>query len=143
VRSWVLGVALLLLTGCGAQTPSPPDYRTQTELTLSTALSSVATVQLAVEQLHAGNLMSSYAEVMVTSSVDALDSQASSYTSLDPPRTSQALFDKASSILDEAEGLLVEARIAVSRNDTGTYAGLAGKLRKLADDLDRLDQRLQ
>ena len=133
----------LVLGACGTQTPDPPAYRDRTEQALSTALSEVATVQLVIERLDRHDLQSDYAGIVVTDSDDALGGAVTSYTSLDPPRAEQHLFEQASAQLGRAQDLVLRARIAVSRNDAAEYPALARDLSHVASQLDERDKALQ
>ena len=139
----VVLLSSLALGACGSQTPDPAAYRDRTEQAVSTALSEVATVQLVIERLDRHDLQSSYAGIVVTDSDDALGGAVTSYTSLDPPRAEQHLFEQVSAQLGAAQDLVLRARIAVSRNDATQYPALARDLSHVAEQLDQRDKALR
>lgn len=133
----------LVLGACGTQTPGPSAYRDRSEQALSSALSEVATVQLVVERLDRHDVPSSYAGIVVSDSDDALGGVVTSYTSLNPPRAEQHLFEQVSGQLGRSQDLVLRARIAVSRDDSTQYPSLARDLSRVASQLDNSDQALQ
>lgn len=133
----------LVLAGCGTQTPSPPSYRDRTEQAVSAVLSEVATVQLVIERLDRDEVQSAYAQIVISDSDDSLGGAVTSYTSLDPPRAEQQLFDQVSAQLGRAQDLVLDARIAASRSDSTTYPRLSRRLSRMASQLDKRDQALQ
>jgi len=139
----VVLLSALVLGACGTQTPEPAAYRDRTEQALSAALSEVATVQLVIERLDRHDLQRKYAGIVVTDSDDALGGAVTSYTSLDPPRAEQHLFEQVSAQLGTAQDLVLRARIAVSRNDATQYPALARDLSHVAAQLDERDKALR
>jgi hypothetical protein len=51
-------------------------------------------------------------------------------------------YDEVVAALDEAEGVLAEARIALADGDRAAYPGLVERLGKQGDRLDRLEREL-
>jgi hypothetical protein len=142
-RALAAALSVIVLAGCGAQTPSPTQYRGRTELAVSSVLSEVATVRLLLRNLSAGKVPSRYAAIVVTDSDDAANGATSTYSSVDPPPAEQHLFDTVSATLSRAENLIVSARLAVSRDDTSAYPSLVRQLSAVAAKLDRQDKALQ
>ena len=132
----------LVLAGCGTQTPDPSSYRDRTEQAVSAVLSEVATVQLVIERLDRHDVQSAYAQIVISDSDDSLGKAVTSYTSLDPPRAEQELFDQVSAQLSRAQDLVLDARIAASRSDSTKYPKLARQLSRMASRLDKRDQAL-
>lgn len=136
-------IVLLVFAGCGMQTPSPSAYQDQTESTISTALTSVATTRVTLSQLVKSGIQHSYAVVLIEDSGDALDAATTSYSTFDPPPSRDDLFREASTLLEESQDLVLRSRVAVNRDRASAYAGLVRELASLDKQLARLDKRLR
>jgi hypothetical protein len=138
----VMVVALLALTGCVPASPDADTYEDKAVLTLGSALSEVATVQLTLEQLDKETIFRAAALTTLRYSEDNLGTAAKSFTELNPPPIDGRLYERCNSVLGDAEDLLAEVRIAVERGRVGQYLSLLRQLQKLSDRLDRMEKQV-
>jgi hypothetical protein len=141
LAAWL--AAVLMLSGCVTPAFGPDSYRGKAEQAVEAALSEVATAQLVAEQMVDGRIPKPYADETVSASEDALGSISDSFGAVQPPSESDEIRDEVSALLDEAASAVADARVAVRRGDTTALEGLVEELRKLADDLSSLEERLR
>ena len=137
--------ALLAATVASACSTSPdaPGYREQASLTLGSAVSEVATARLVLAELADGDTFRQAALTQLRYSEEALGSATQSFTSLNPPASTDPVRRESSTLLGDAEDLLAEVRIAVHRHDADSYPGLVDDLGRLASQLEGLESRVR
>jgi ABC-type uncharacterized transport system auxiliary subunit len=145
VSTRVIGllVALGLLAGCVPSAPEPESWRDDARQAVSDVAGEVATTQLALEQERADRLLGGYAVVVVVEAEKLAGDAATSFESEQPPKAEQKRHDTVSKALDEATGLITDARIAVADGDEAAYDDLVRQLDRAGRRLDRLEQRLE
>ena len=136
LRLAALASALLLTSGCVVASPDADTYGDAAASTLGTAVSEVATVRTLLELLDSGDIQRSAVVTQLRHSEDALAAASQGFGSLNPPVQKDLLNEEAGRLLDEAESLLQDARVAVHRGDKADY-------RQIATDLDDLGAMLE
>jgi hypothetical protein len=134
IRSLLVAATVAVVAGCGA--PSPSAFLDQSDKALEQAGSSVATTGIALEQLRFRKLPRPYGTVVVTQQEETLGSTQQSYTATQPPTSQQAVFDTTSDLLEEASGLVTDARIAVQRDDRRAYVRIRAQLAEVGASID-------
>jgi hypothetical protein len=143
VGSLLVLVAVFVLSRCEPASPGPGAYQEKARVTLGSALSEVATVELALTQLEHGRMFRPATLTTFRYSEDNLDSASTSFTELNPPPTSDRLYQRCSTELEDAGDLLAQARIAVERHDVGEYPSLLRQLKKMSDRLDAFERQVE
>ncbi len=139
----LLAAGAMLLGGCAVTTsPDRGGYLEQASLSLGTAVSEVATTRLFLEQLEEEDVWSTTVDAQLRYSEDGVAGAAQSFGELDPPPGSDRLQKRCGSLLDDAESLLTEVRIAVHRDDAAKYPSLVADLAKLGARLKTLERRV-
>ena len=134
--------SLIILTGCTV--PAAPDraaWRSQAAQALEDTASDVATVELVLRQERQDRLPGKYAVVVAVDSEESAGKSGEAFTSLQPPPGQRAAYDRVGQLLDDAQGLLSEARIALADGATGDYPPLIARLARLGDRLERVQGR--
>ncbi|MGH1561717.1 hypothetical protein [Mumia sp. DW29H23] len=126
-------VLAAVASSCG--TPSPEAFLSQSDKALEDASSAVATTGTALDQLRFHKLPVPYGRVVVTEQEEALGSTQQSYTASQPPESEQAVYDSTSDLLEDASGLVTEARIAVQRGQRSTYARIRADLAEVGSQI--------
>jgi len=143
VRKYVACVAaVFVVSGCVPASPAPATYEDKAALTLGSALSEVATAQLALTQLDQGKMFRPAVLTTFRYSEDNLDTASKSFTELNPPPTDDRLYQRCSTVLGDAQDLLAQARIAVERQDAAQYPSLLRRLRRMSDRLDTFEKQV-
>jgi hypothetical protein len=145
-RSWrkhaSLAALLLLVTGCVPASPDSDTFEDKAALTVAAALSEVATARVSLEELAEGDTFGPAVMTTFRYSEDGLGAATKAFTELNPPPDDDRLYDRVTALLSEASDLLAQARIAVSRGETGQYDVLVERLKRLAGRLDRLEKQV-
>jgi hypothetical protein len=138
-----LGTALLAaacaLSGCMVSPALGPDsYRGKGQSSVQAVLSEVETARLVAEQFRRGRVPQPYADEVVSASEDAASWIGDAFGTVQPPRESE----EVSGLLDEAESLLADVRVATRRGDKEALGELQEELRQLAERLRGTEERL-
>lgn len=129
-----------LLTACGA--PTPAAFLEQSDRALEDATSAVATTGVALDQLRLRRLPRPYGTVVLTEQEESLGSTQQSYAATQPPASEQAVYDSTTDLLEEASGLVTEARIAVRRGRHGSYAQIRSDLAEVGSQIAEARQEI-
>jgi hypothetical protein len=135
----VLAVTALLLTGCVPANPDADTFDEETKRTAGTALSEVRTVERSLTLLGKERMLRPTAVAQMRYSQDGLGAAATAFTDLNPPPSRDGLAERLSTLLDEAEGLVVDARVAIEREAVEDYGDLARRLESVAQDLEAVE----
>jgi hypothetical protein len=142
-RPLVTLAILGLLGACVPSAPSPQAWREDARRAVSDVAEEVATTQLALEQERSGRLLGGYAVVVVVQSEELAGTAASGLESEQPPKVEQDRYDVVTKAVDDATGLITDARIAVADGDEAAYPDLVRQLEKTARELERLEKSLE
>lgn len=142
-----LGPALLLavalgLSGCVSPATGASSYEGKGANSAGAAHSEVATAALVVDQVLHDRLPKAYADETVSANEAALGSIADSFGNVQPPSESDQVRTEVADLIDEAGSTVADARIAVRRGDDPELRRLLTQLRRLADALAALEERL-
>ena len=142
---WLLGAVLgaVLLAACAPATPDSQAWRASAVQTLEDTSSQLATMQLTVEQERRDRLPGRYAVTVAVDSEEQAAKAAESLTSRQPPGAERRAYDRVSGLLDDAQSLISEARIALVDGRTQVYPSLLRRLDRLGARTDRETERLR
>jgi hypothetical protein len=140
-RRLVLGVALLA-TAC-VQPVGPArtfdDYEDKARDTAETTLGAVQTARLAVD--HQDRLLPTYASVLLGDAEGDASGAQSTFEGIQPPGpASDRLREELTPILEDATGLLADARITARRAELEDLEQYAEPLQRVAGRLDAFIQ---
>ena len=132
----------LTLAGC-VHSPEgdPTAYRAEAAATLDAATSPLGTTQLTLQAVLADRIFGTSADDTVTTAETALDSLASSFGALQPPRGADSVRDQAQQALSTALDAVSAARIAIRRGDRAGARSALGDVRAASAQVERLQQR--
>ena len=135
-------LAALSVTGC-VQPVSPArtyeEYESKARDTAETTLGSVQTVRLASDTED--DLIPPYASVLIADAEGDAAGAQSTFEGVQPPgATADRLREELGPLLDEAVGLLADARITARRADLDGLHELDDQLQRVAGRLDRFIQ---
>jgi hypothetical protein len=143
----VSGLAVLALlvavTGCAPGTPDEDSWRDDATRAVGDVASAVQTARLALEQSQKDRLHHAYLQTVLVDAERNGGMAAEKLSSVQPPDVERRRSSDVTDRLDQATGLLTDARIAVVADDTGEYADLVTQLTKTADDLQSLEAALE
>jgi hypothetical protein len=143
VRRWcALALTGLLLSACVPASPDADTYDDKAAQTLGAAISETRTAQRLLETLDSGRMLLPTAAAQMRSSESSLGTATTAFTELNPPPARDHLNSRVSTLLDDASGLVADARIAIAREQERDYSSIADDLAKLADKLERLEGRV-
>jgi hypothetical protein len=134
--------AAVLLSGCVTPATGSDSYHDKAVTSVRAATSEVQTARLVLQLLSKHRIMSPYADETLTSSETALGSISDAFGSVQPPTGDDALRDRVSTLLSDAEDAVAHARIAARRSDPVGAGDAADELRSVARHLARADRRL-
>jgi hypothetical protein len=140
------GLALVLtlaLCGCAPGTPDEDSWRFDATRAVGDVASAVQTAQLALDQARHDRVPHAYLQTVLVDAEKNGGMAAQKITSVQPPDVEIRRSSDVGDRLDQANGLLTDARIAVVAHDTGQYADLVGQLKKTAADLQSLEAALE
>jgi hypothetical protein len=142
-RTAVALSSTLLLSGCMVGPALGPDsYRGKAQSSVQAVLSEVETARLIAEQFTRGRVPKPYADEVVSASEDAAGWIGDAFGTVQPPRESDPIREEISDLLEEAESLIADVRIATRRGDKSELARLQEDLRRLAERLRAAEERL-
>jgi hypothetical protein len=133
---------LLALTGCAPGTPDEDSWRDDATRAVGDVTSAVQTARLALVQSREGRLHHAYLQAVLVDAERNGGMAAETLSSEQPPDVERRRSSDVTDRLDQATGLLTDARIAVVADDTGEYADLVRQLGHTADDLQSLEAAL-
>lgn len=130
------------LAGCVSPATGTSSYESKGANSAAAARSEVATAALVIDQVLRDRIPQPYADETVSANEDALDSIEGSFGAVQPPGESDRVREEVSELLAEAGSKVADARIAVRRGDDQELERLLTELRRLADRLGELEERL-
>jgi hypothetical protein len=141
-RRWVPLAALVVATAC-VQPVSPArtyeEYESKARDTAETTLGSVQTVRLAIETED--DLIPPYASVLIADAEGDASGAQATFDGVQPPGAdADRVREELDPLLDEATGLLADARITARRADLDGLHELEPALQRVAGRLDRFIQ---
>ncbi|WP_143054849.1 hypothetical protein [Nocardioides luteus] len=145
VRLIAVVVAVLLLGGCGVRSgaaESESGWRTKVDQTLGTAVSSLGTTALLLENRADGHLTTNYVVVAVRDALRTLNTEAQAFESLQPPASEAAANRRAVEALGRAVTAVNAASTAVSAGDRGAVHDALRDVRRTYAALQDLRDRL-
>jgi hypothetical protein len=144
VRAASLATALLLaVTGCAPGTPDEDSWRYDARRAVGDVVSAVQTARLALTQSREGRVHHAYAQNLLVDAERLGGMAAETLSSVQPPDVENRRSSDVNDQLEQATGLLTDARIAVVAHDTGEYADLVTQLERTARDLLDLESALE
>ncbi len=144
---WGSTLALVLLSilcaaGCAPGTPDEDSWRDDATRAVSDVLSAVQTAQLAMAQSQRGRLPHAYLQTVLVDAERTGGMAAEKLSSVQPPDIERHRSADVTDRLDQATGLVTDARVAVVAGDEAQYADLVRELRRAAEELTRLESAL-
>jgi hypothetical protein len=139
----VVLILALALCGCAPGTPDEDSWRYDATRAVGDVASAVQTAQLALDQSRQNRLPHAYLQTLLVDAEKNGGLAAQKISSVQPPHVEVRRAGDVRDRLDQANGLLTDARIAVVAHDTGQYADLAARLEKVAGDLQSLEAALE
>jgi hypothetical protein len=148
-------VAVLALSACASPARTDGQYRMKAQASVEADTSNVATAILVLDQRLRGRVVTTYADVVVTSSETSAESISDGFGSVQPPdsRTadqgsagaparSDLLRDDVGDLLSAAAEALGHARVAVRRSDREAIRAALAELRSSQAALARAQEQL-
>jgi hypothetical protein len=143
-RAAGLASALLLaLTGCAPGTPDEDSWRYDARRAVGDVVSAVQTARLVLTESQQGHVHHAYLQIVLVDAERTGGLAAQTLSSVQPPDVEHRRSSDVSDQLEQATGLLTDARIAAVAHDTDEYAGLVDDLRRTADELLGLENDLE
>jgi hypothetical protein len=136
-------LAVLLLAGCAPGTPDEDSWRDDATRAVGDVASAVQTARLALAESREGHLHHAYLQAMLLDAERTGGMAAQTLASVQPPDVERGRSSDVTDQLDQATGLLTDARIAVVAHDTGEYAALVRDLERTAQELADLETTLE
>ena len=114
-----LVLAIALAAGCTPHPVGPArtlaSYEAKAGTTAASALSVVATVQLAADTSSRGRAFGPYLSQLISEQEGVLDGVIGTFGSIQPPSGADRVRDQLSAILDDAATHVTDVRVAVRR----------------------------
>jgi hypothetical protein len=139
-RRWaaVLLVAFLA-SGCVPASPDVGTYDDKAMRTAGTAVSEVRTVERLLNLLHDERMLRPSAVTQLRYSEEGLGTTTTSFSELNPPSARDQFADRLGGLLDQAEQLVMDARVAVERRAVADYPAIARRLESIAKKLEAVE----
>jgi hypothetical protein len=138
----VAAVLVLALVGCAPGTPDEDSWRDDATRAVGDVVTAVQTARLVLTQSQEGRVHHAYLQNLLVDAERNAGMAAETLSSVQPPDVERRRASDVTDRLDQATGLLTDARIAVVAHDAGEYAHLIGQLERTADDLLGLEAAL-
>jgi hypothetical protein len=135
-------VAVPFASACAPSTPDTDSWRLHARRAVADVLSSVQTSRLALEQALDGRLYDAYVQNLTLDAEEAGNASAGKLAAEQPPVPEHQRYTVVTDQLDQATGLLADARIAAVEGRTGEYPKLIQQLHSTAARLDTIEQDL-
>lgn len=132
-------VVVFLASGCVPASPDVDTYDDEAMRTAGTAVSEVRTVERLLDLLDQDRILRPTAVAQLRYSEDALGSTTTSFSELNPPEARDPLADRLGGLLDQAEQLVMDARVAVERSAVEDYTAIARRLESTAKKLEAVE----
>jgi hypothetical protein len=140
----VLVAALLLaVAGCAPGTPDEDSWRYDARRAVGDVVSAVQTARLVLMQSEEGRVHHAYLQNVLVDAERTGGLAAETLSSVQPPEVEHRRASDVNDQLEEATGLLTDARIAAVAHHTWEYADLVTQLAQQAEDLLRLESTLE
>ena len=134
---------LLALVGCAPGTPDEDSWRSDATRAVGDVASAVQTAQLALAESQSGHLPHAYLQSVLVDAERTSGMAAQTLSSVQPPVGERQRSSDVLDTLDEATGLVTDARIAVVAGDSEQYTDLVTDLRRTAEELQHLESTLE
>ena len=134
---------LLAVTACAPGTPDEDSWRYDARRAVGDVVSAVQTAQLVLTQSEEGRVHHAYLQNLLVDAERLAGLAAQTLSSVQPPDVERQRSSDVNDQLEQATGLLTDARIAAVAHDTGEYAGLVTELKRTAEDLLALETALE
>ena len=141
-----LGVALVVatvLTACAPGTPDADSGRGDATRSVGDVISAVQTAQLALKQSTEGNVHHAYLQTVLVDAERNGGMAAQKLSAVQPPEVEMRRASDVDDQLEQATGLLQDARIAAVAHHADEYADLVRQLEKTARQLMELETSLE
>lgn len=135
-------LGLLSLTACGSPAPDAEDHRDAVVTAAESAVGSARTATITAQAWQRGNATTAYAVVVLREAATSIDGAAGELSVLTPPAPGDAVQERATTTLTEADEAVTALRVAVEREDAAAAAEAAGALSRSADDLEKIAEDL-
>jgi hypothetical protein len=137
VAGLLVGATVLTASACATPEGDRSMYREEALSTLSAAQSSVVTVQIVLSTRLRDRTFGRAADDAVSTAETSLSSTAGTFEGLQPPRGSDAVRQRATQLLSDAEDAVAAARIAVRRDDRPQMRQALDAVTHVADQLEQ------
>jgi hypothetical protein len=143
-RAVAFAAALLLaVTGCAPGTPDEDSWRYDARRAVGDVVSSVQTARLVLTQSQEGRVHHAYLQSVLVDAERLAGMAAQTLSAVQPPDVERRRSSDVDDQLEQATGLLTDARIAAVAHRTGEYADLVTRLEREAQDLLGLEAALE
>ena len=139
----VAAVLLLALTGCAPGTPDEDSWRYDARRAVGDVVSAVQTARLVLTQSQEDRVHHAYLQTVLVDAERLGGLAAGTLSSVQPPDVEHRRSSDVGDKLEQATGLLTDARIAVVAHDTDEYADLVMQLERTAEELLDLESALE
>jgi hypothetical protein len=133
---------VLALAACGSPAPDAHDHHDSVVTAVEAALGDARTAAIAADAWQHDSATTAYAVVVLRESAASVEGAAGELAALTPPRAGDALQERATGALADAEDAVTALRVAVERDDHPGAAEAARALTESADALERLSEEL-
>jgi hypothetical protein len=138
----ILGI-LLAASGCVVPaTPSEHGWRVHAERSVGDVAGALSTTELVLRAQRDGKLLPNYGRVTVAQAEEAAGAASSALAAEQPPAGLVDRYGTLTDAMEKATGLIADARIALVADDPEACATYCADLRRMADELQRLEDRL-
>jgi len=132
-----------LLSGCLLPpTPSDHGWTVHAQRAVGDVASAVATGELVLRHQHDGQLLPNYARVTLAHAEETAGSAADSFAAEQPPASEDTRYAALTDAMDQALGVLADARIAVVRDEKSACPTYCAKLHRIGARLRAMESRL-
>jgi hypothetical protein len=135
-------VLVALLTGCAPGTPDEDSWRRDATRAVGDVASAVQTARLSLTTARADKVPHPYLQTVLVDAERISGMATEKLSSVQPPQVEVRRSAEVTDRLDQATGLLTDARIAVVAGHTDEYPDLIVRLGRTADELAGLDAAL-
>ena len=132
-----------MLVGCAPGTPDEDSWRGDATRAVGDVAGAVQTAQLALAESQEDHLHHAYLQAVLVDAERNGGKAAQTLSAVQPPDVERRRSADVTDQLEQATGLLTDARIAVVAHDTAEYGDLVTELRRTAEELQRLEATLE
>lgn len=138
---WALVAAVLVVASCAGPSRTDEDYANKAAQTAQAMASLLETASLAADASAGGDLFPTFTSVLMSEMEDDASGVSTAFLTRQPPgEKADRIRADLAPLLEDAEAVLADLRIAAFRNQPDELARIAHEIEPVLDGLQRIEE---